>query len=118
MSHFVSKSKWAQSYKINLHKHSKFYKAAFMGGVARFIFLFRKSPTQTLTLFTMTNMGGGIGKCIANLATLLTGRSVVSERKMVDLATATCSKLRPKHFEKYLLSQPGSRYRLPGDNHR
>ena len=44
--------------------------------------------------------------------------SVVTEGKMVDLATAACSELRPKHFGKYLPSQPGIRYRLPGDNHR
>lgn len=45
-------------------------------------------------------------------------RSGVTKRKMVDLATAACLKLRPKHFGKYFISQPGIRYRLPGDNHR
>lgn len=44
--------------------------------------------------------------------------SAVTKGKMVDLATAACSKLRPKHLEKYFPSQSGVRYRLPVDNHR
>lgn len=42
----------------------------------------------------------------------------VTEEKMVEFETVMCSILCPKHFEKYFLSQPGIRYRLPGDNHR